>query len=307
MNEKFEQLLKVLEDAETTSGLEPPTSADGNASTNACINGRRVEVLSRTINVLKKLLRERLNPHPASTSAPCSPEEGPTERRNPEEEMHLALSTTGIPTTSVSDSAAGAKSSMGAVDLESAAAVQNAQPAVSATVGAPASTAAAASAPAVPALNRAAVHHMAMPMSAHHPSMTVPPGFAASIPPGMSGQPIFIAVPMYMPPGQGMPPAESGAPLQQVQMRGIAAPAATDDGVDSCDGGDKVEGSCEPLPAPALAVAKVPSALAGAKDAWTMSPGVNFQSMMALQMPQFVTQALSTDDDDEKPTHAVCA
>ena len=77
VNEKFEQLQQVLEEAESTSGLEPPVAPEGQTAANACINGRRVEVLSRTITVLNKMLRERLasssSPSGSSSSSPPSP------------------------------------------------------------------------------------------------------------------------------------------------------------------------------------------------------------------------------------------
>ena len=138
------------------------------------------------------------------------------------------------------------------------------------------------------------------------------------------GQPIFIAVPVYMPQGQGI-----GSPEGPVQAGagGNASAAATQAAATQAQAQAATQAAAPPAAAAAPA-AVAPSAAAApevassraapvkpessglttvGKEAWAMHPSIGFQSMMTLQMPQFVSQALSTEEGDEKPTHAVCA
>lgn len=285
MNERFEHLLQVLEEAESTSGLEPPAAADGQGAPNACINGRRVEVLSRTIIVLKKLLLERPNSSPNAAASVASEEgricESHCGRVEDLSQPRPILSAAPAdPAVLVSDNI-GRHACPTTGNTEAGTLPQHPHPMVPFTLPAaavPAGMVAAAGGSNL--ASTAALQHMAMPVSGH-PPMSMPPGFAR-MPHSMSGQPIFIAVPMYMPPGQGMAPAE-GSAKHQVPVAPTAVASAP--GVSS-----------KPGPVPT-----------GANDAWAMPHGAGFQSMMALQMPQFVTQALATKEDDEEPTHAVCA
>lgn len=290
VNEKFEQLLQVLEQAEQTSGLELPSAAEGQTAANACINGRRVEVLSRTITVLKKLLAERSDS--PSSSSTTTPEECRIldDGRLVEDETLPGFNTTvPAPASSVLDCAASVCPSG---DTSEANAAPNNPPSVdgvhptAASEAAVTATAAAGSTP-----TPAAVYHMAVPMPGH-PSASVPPGFAgmpAGVHHGMSGQPIFIALPMYMPPGQGVASVETSAQAQ-AQAPSVSAGEAPATAVVAPGGGSN-PGS---MPA-------------AGKEAGPMPSGLAHQAMITLQMPHFVTQALSTEEGDEKPTHAVCA
>lgn len=298
MNEKFEQLLQVLEEAEVTSGLEPPAAAEGQAAGSACINGRRVEVLSRTITVLKKLLRERRDAC-SSSSAGVAHGEGSSladsnggGRAKREETLPVASTAAAIPAGPASRCVA---SVCPAGPAEDSAACS------SRPTKAPASMGAAAGSASIPTV----VHHVALPVPGH-PTMALPPGFAGlaggmsgGAPHGMPGhgQPIFIAVPMYMPPSQGMASIDMSTQTQAPTPAAASAMTAT--------AAPATEASTV-VAAPAADVGKPGVGLAG-KEAWAMPHGMAFQSMMALQMPQFVTQALSAEEGDEKPTHAMCA
>lgn len=257
MNDRFDQLLQVLEEAEATSGLEPPYSTEGQAGMNACINGRRVEVLSRTISVLKKLLRERRQFYPDTTEGVgCTSDQDRGDKATVDCGMGLAPS----------------EPNVGHALTTGGDVVNTAGQTATGSTQAP------------------NTKHVAVPVH-RHGSLSMPPGFlgmphgtmsAAGVPNGLSGQPIFIALPMYMPPGQGVPSVDG-----QGQT---AVPAPATDNVPGPKTGENVSDNVE--------VGK----------RWTiLPPGVGFQSMVPLQMPQFVTQVLATDDGDEKPTHAVCA
>lgn len=243
MNDRFDQLLQVLEEAEATSGLEPPILTEGQAAMNACINGRRVEVLSRTISVLKKLLRERRQFSPDAKDVGCTSNQGHGDK------------------TMVD---CGHASTTGGDVVNTEAATGSTQP--------------------------PSTQHVAVPVHGHA-SLSVPPGFlgmphgtmsAAGVPNGLSGQTIFIALPMYMPPGQGVPSVDGQA------QTAVPAPATIN--ASGPRAGENVGDNVE-----------------GAKKCAILPPSVGFQSMVPLQMPQFVTQVLATDDGDEKTTHAVCA
>lgn len=263
MNDRFDQLLRVLEEAEATSGLEPPIPTEGQAAMNACINGRRVEVLSRTIAVLKKLLRERRQFSLDSTQdVGCTSNQGHGDKTTVDCGMGSGLS----------EPKADRASTTGGNIVNTAAATGSTQ--------------------------TPSTQHVAVPVHGHA-SLSMPPGFvgvpqvgmphgtmsAAGVPNGLPGQPIFIALPMYMPPGQGVPSVDG-----QGQTPVPAAPAPATDNAPGPRTGENVGDSVE-----------------GAKKWAILPPGVGFQSMVPLQMPQFVTQVLATDDGDEKPTHAVCA
>lgn len=308
MNEQFDQLLRVLEDAEATSGLEPPPAKEGKTAAHACINGRRVEVLSRTIKVLKKLLQERRDSlageataAAAAAGSPCAQEgpgpDGP--QRAVEEET----------SPSVVAGAAAAAAALAVSDVYGSV-PENARVASDAAVHEAPLLAAAAAAAAAAAMGPGAgvkinpsgvVQHMAVPLSGHHASMVMPPGFAglsghamsaASRVPGHHGQPIFIAVPMYMPQGRGMPLHGVENAVQPPPTVAPPLPAPVPKAIAAAQGAvEKVE--------PATTA---PSG----KGAWAMPAGMSYPSM-ALPTPQFVTQALSTEEPDEKPTHAVCA
>lgn len=294
VNQQFDELLKVLEDAEATSGLEPPPAKEGKTAAHACINGRRVEVLSRTIKVLKKLLQERRDSRAGGAAAveaadsPCA-QESPgwdgSQRAVEEETPSLMVAGAAATAPAVSDvygsAPENARFACDAAEAKDAGNPQvNETPvlAAAAVPGARAET----TAPGV-------VHHMAMPLSGHHTSMMMPPGFAgmsghamsaSNSMPGHRGQPIFIAVPMFMPQGQGMPPqgveSAAQAPAAVAPSQGVAEEAKP--------------------------VTTAPSG----KETFAIPAGMNYQSMV-LPPPQFVTQALSTEGADEKPTHAVCA
>ena len=262
MNERFEQLLQVLETAEATSGLEPPPPAEGQAAGNACVNGRRVEVLSRTITVLKKLLNER------SKSSSVFPEDS----------HHLGDDKAGddAVVSGLTEARAGCVSTAGVADVNAGAVNASTQ--------------------------ASHMQHFALRLNGHTPlsmptgfmgmpGMGIPPGVAsaAGVSPGMSGQPLFIAVPVYMQPGQGVPSADNPGQASATMMPAPASNVAPETGA-----GQQVDASAGGAHAPT------------AKE-WKVSSGVNFESIMPLPLPQFVTQVLAADEGDEKPTHAVCA
>lgn len=296
--------MEVLEDAEVTSGLEPPAPKDGGKAAHACINGRRVEVLSRTINILKKLLQARRESLAAAAAAG-----GGNAGAAGEEEEKPALH--GLESAAVGperppDAPGSAVPGGDSESVSVAADAANAEVTDVATL----ETRVAAEAAATANNPQAVVHHMAMPMSGHHASLMMPPGFAGmsaphGMPPGQhgmpghQGQPIFIAVPMYMPQGQGVPPPSSSLP-STVEGSLAQAPAAA------------TVAPSTPAPTSAAATATVVAETKEAvgmnppTKAWAMQPGMGFQPM-TLQMPQFVTQALAAEEGDENPTHAVCA
>lgn len=322
VNEKFDQLLQVLEEAEATSGLEPPAAKEGKTAAHACINGRRVEVLSRTIQVVKKLLQERrealagVPPPAADTFAAVAggsngwQEEETAEglvldggfRSEVEENSPPPLATeTAAPAASTHDGIDSNEAAGEGVDAQAEAAVA----ASSATDGAAAN-------------HQALMHHVAMPVSGHHASMIMAPGFTGvpghHVPapqngiPGHPGGPIFFAVPMYIPQGQGMPAAATAAVEDAAQ-----APAATT--VTAPSLAATPAAAAEPAPTPVAETAAAPGVVGATeavpapsdKKTWAVPAGMGYQSMMTLQMPQFVTQALSAEEGNEKPTHAVCA
>ena len=331
MNQKFEQLLQVLEDAESTSGLEPPAAQEAKPA-HACINGRRVEVLSRTINVLKKLLQERRDSlaEAAAAGASCAEnvaESGSGGAAGPEE-MPALLAHGASSTAAVAPAAYGScgadptgASFAGSATSDSSDA---AAPLASSSEAEAAAAATTIPSARVGAANAAVVHHMAVPMSGHHAPMMMPPGFAgmpghgmptgAPNMPGHPGQPFFIAVPMYMPQGQGVPPASAAENTAAAAAQAPAAAAATT--AASAPSLTAVPSTPAPAahPAPEMvaaapAVAEMKKEAASAplgKEAWSLA-SMGYQSMMTLQMPQFVTQALSAEEGDESPTHAVCA
>lgn len=285
----------MLEEAEATSGLEPPAAADGQAG-NACINGRRVEVLSRTISVVKKLLHDRRD------SALASPPPNPTLLLLGDPDSSSSACLEGD-SSHVSDCSLVASDALAAATTTAAVPPACSPPAEA--VATPLQAAGVATDSAAPP-----TMHMAMPLHGAHPSMVVSPGFAGMPGAAMSaaaaaaagmhhhhhgapGQPIFIAVPMYMP-GQGVGGGVESAAASHVSMPPVPpvlAGAAT---------------SASPaVVAPGGPVK--PSGAGVGKEAWALPPGMGLQSMMTLQMPHFVTQALSTEEGDEKPTHAVCA
>ncbi|CBJ30965.1 expressed unknown protein [Ectocarpus siliculosus] len=171
------------------------------------------------------------------------------------------------------------------------------------------------------------MHHVAMSVSGHHPSMMMAPGFTGvpghSVPspqhgiPGHPGGPIFFAVPMYIPQGQGMPAAATAATAAAESA--AQAPAATAVAAPSLAATAAAAADPAPTPVAEAAAAAAAAAAPGVVDAteavpapsgkktWAVPAGMGYQSMMTLQMPQFVTQALSGEEGNEKPTHAVCA
>eukprot|EP00903_Cladosiphon_okamuranus_P020594 g18904.t1 len=310
VNEKFDQLMEVLEDAEVTSGLEPPASKEGGKAGPACINGRRVEVLSRTINIIKKLLQARRQSLAAAAAAAAAA--GEEEEPVPHSPGNAAVDQEGASAaaSAVCDSPGGGSAPSASFTANAAAnaAAEVADAACSAPE--PEARGAAETAAATP---QAVVHHVAMPMSGHHASLMMPPGFAGiqaphGMPPGQhglpghQGQPIFIAVPMYMPQGQGVTSSSSSAATAsdnaaQAPASAAAAPllpavpAATPSAAD----------------APSAVVAETKEAVGMAPPVkWAIPAGMGFPQM-SLQMPQFVAQALSAEEGDENPTHAVCA
>ncbi|CAM9228527.1 unnamed protein product [Scytosiphon promiscuus] len=345
VNEKFEQLLEVLEDAEATSGLDLATAEEGKSVTaNACINGRRVEVLSRTIKILKKLLEEKRDalsggPTSAATAvggdgggcgggsgAACrkqedDEEEGPVlhsllERKFADEEKPPLLAA-GNPPGGVPEChrppAGRARTPFAVEDPTAAASATEEKDGCNLHVHeaqASAMTSATGAGTANPAPNL--VHHMTMPVPGHHHApIMMPPGFAGmSAPhgmPGHPGQPIFIAVPMYMPQGQGMGPhTPSPAPASEAAV-GQAPPAAPSSS--SLSSSAAANAAATPEAALRDMAGGMKKAMGGslAKEAWAMPAGMGYPSMTTLQMPQFVAQALSSEEPDETPTHAVCA
>ncbi|CAN0485424.1 unnamed protein product [Ectocarpus sp. 12 AP-2014] len=337
VNEKFDQLLQVLEEAEATSGLEPPAAKEGKTAAHACINGRRVEVLSRTIQVVKKLLRERREalagvPPPgddtlAAVAAGISngwqeeTAEGPVLDGGFRSEVvenntaPLAMETSAA-AASAAAAAAAAASTRDVIDSNEAAVEgsdAHAEAAVAATMVAAAPEGAAAN-------HQALMHHVAMSVSGHHPSMMMAPGFTGvpghPVPspphgiPGHPGGPIFFAVPMYIPQGQGMPPPAAATAAAE---NAAQAPAATAVAAPSLAATPAA--AADPAPTPVAEAAVAPGVVDGTeavpapsgKKTWAVPAGMGYQSMMTLQMPQFVTQALSGEEGSEKPTHAVCA
>ncbi|CAM9554593.1 unnamed protein product, partial [Hapterophycus canaliculatus] len=319
VNEKFEQLLQVLDDAEATSGLEPDNAEEGKPGTaNACINGRRVEVLSRTIKILKKLLEDKRNAisggPTSATSGLCGGDGGGDGGEEEEEEegpvLHSLLERKLIqeekPPLLAGSAATAAAAGAGA----SPSGVPDGLGAKAPALVAAGSTSVSGAKTANP--SPTLVHHMTMPVPGHHHApIMMPPGF-----PGMSaphsmpshpGQPIFIAVPMYMPQGQGMGPPTPSLGTAAESTVGQASPAGH-------------SSSNLPGPAAADATATAEAALGATvesmkramaapltKEGWAIPAGMGYPSMTTLQMPQFVTQALSSEEGDEPPTHAVCA
>lgn len=294
----------MLEEAEATSGLEPPVAPEGQAG-NACINGRRVEVLSRTITVVKKLLRDR-----RGSSSLCHP-------RDPTLSLEVSSSCledgdAPAPTAAVSTAVSVSDYSLVA-SYASATTASSSSPCSEAATNPLQAAATAAAAAAAAAKESAATPtmRMAMPLHGAHPSMAIPPGFAGISGAAMSaaaaagmhhqhgvpGQPIFIAVPVYMP-GQGMGGAggatEGAAPHASL-------PPASAGPVCAAAGASTNASPAAVAPGPVKPTAGV------GKEAWGVPPGMGLQSLTTLQMPHFVTQALSTEEGDEKPTHAVCA
>lgn len=332
----------MLDEAEATSGLEPASAEEGKAgTTNACINGRRVEVLSRTIKILKKLLEEKRNALSggatlaAAAAAPaggCSGG-GPTcgKEENEEEEgpvLHSLLEKfSGEEKASLPAETAGASAPPGVPNCQGPTAGLSRS---SSSEEDPAAAAATAEgkdgfrlheAPAAMATGSGTanpppplVHHMAMPVPGghHHAPIMMPPGYAGmSAPhgmPGHPGQPIFIAVPMYMPQGQSMAPHAPSPGTAAESAVGQASPAAHS--LSNLPGSAAAEASSTQAEA-ALRVAaenmKKAMGATMAKEGWAMPAGLGYPSMTTLQMPQFVTQALSSEEADETPTHAVCA
>lgn len=150
---------------------------------------------------------------------------------------------------------------------------------------------------------------------------------------GRHAQPFFIAVPMFMPPGQGMggtgsaasaeasgesaPPVAPVAPMPAVPspvpppaaaVTVAAQPSAASTSILAADEKSPCEGKAGFVGAltPMAGVPDVSTNVTLGKPSWPMPGGVGFPPMM-LQMPQFVTQALTAQDGDEKVTHAMCA
>ncbi|CAM9527733.1 unnamed protein product [Ectocarpus sp. 6 AP-2014] len=339
VNEKFDQLLQVLEEAEATSGLETPATKEGKTAAHACINGRRVEVLSHTIQVVKKLLQERhealagVPPPPAADALPAvatggstgwQEEESAAEGPVPDGGFRSEEENNNNPTPLATETAAASDATNDVIDSTEAAAEgidAQAEAAVAATlVAAPKGAAANA---------QALMHHVAMSVSGHHPSMIMAPGFTGvpghPVPapphgiPGHPGGPIFFAVPMYMPQGPGMPASSATAAttVTAAAENAAQAPAATAVAAPSLAATPAT--AADPAPTPVAEAAAPVAAAPGVVDAteavpapsgkktWAVPAGMGYQSMMTLQMPQFVTQALSAEEGNEKPTHAVCA
>lgn len=299
-----------MEDAEVTSGLEPPSTTEGGKAGHACINGRRVEVLSRTINVLKKLLKARRGSLAAAGVGvgAAFEEEEPVSHS-------LGSATAAFGQEGAASAAAPAVFDFPGGDSAASASLTSlaANAAAEATGAAGGAHAQETRVAAAEAANpQAVVHHMPMPMSGHHASLMMPPGFAGmpghhGMPPGQQGQPIFFAVPMYMPQGQGMPPSSSAVEGAESAPQALAAAAAPS--LPAAPAALPRSATAANPPAPAVVVAETKEAVSmtpPGKAAWAMPAGMGFQHM-ALQMPQFVTQALSSKEGDEKPTHAVCA
>ncbi|CAM9640982.1 unnamed protein product [Choristocarpus tenellus] len=249
VNTKFEQLLVVLKAAEALAGMAP-SSHDPNSVTPSSSAMRRVEMLSRTIAVLKKFM--------AKQRSSCSSQQTPETQIVGKELVaahHTNVSVAPAPATSQGWSAPS-----GTVTT---------QPTVAA--GTP-------SAPGV---------------TSYHPS--------PSRMPGLQGQPFFIAVPMFMPnPAGVVSSAACSAPIGTVTPNVVS----------------RVEKN---TPVPALMTGFSPSPPrkasipAGSKHGGMNLSGAaaavaaGFPPMMPVPMPQFAAQALTSDGDDEEPTHAVCA
>ncbi|CAB1103787.1 unnamed protein product [Ectocarpus sp. CCAP 1310/34] len=336
VNEKFDQLLQVLEEAEATSGLEPPAAKDGKTAAHACINGRRVEVLSRTIQVVKKLLRERREalagvPPPADDTLAAvaagisngwqeETAEGPVLDGGFRSEVEENNNTAPLATETTAAAAAAAASTRDVIDSNEAAAEgadAQAEAAIAATmVAAPEGAA---------AKHHSVMHHVAMSVSGHHPSMMMAPGFTGvpghPVPspphgiPGHPGGPIFFAVPMYIPQGQGMPPVAASTATTAAAEHAAQVPAATAVAAPSLAATSAAAADPAPTPMAEAAAVAAPGVVdateavpaPSGKKTWAVPAGMGYQSMMTLQMPQFVTQALSGEEGSEKPTHAVCA
>lgn len=350
VNEKFEQLLVVLEEAEATSGLASPVSEHGQLG--ACVNGRRVEVLSRTISILRTLLRERRKRSAGDTAAaaPICFEHVPytsPHRTSAEEEADVigAPRPSAATFPSTGDSPPMKHETCNALAPSFHAASSPHSSAVTSVLGVPAvASAAPPAAPPIPSAGT--VQHVAIPVHQHPhaAAMAIPPGFAMAhhhagmvMSTGMSpgqmaagaahmqasvhsmhqhagiqghhhSQPFFIAVPMYMPsgPAQGVvaPPVATGCAVASnaaaASQAATPAPAATAPAADAA--GTATRSSAEGRPC----VPEKPGVAAFGKDRWPMPGAVGFPPMM-LQMPQFVMQALSAEDGDEKVTHAMCA
>ncbi|CAN0123036.1 unnamed protein product, partial [Ectocarpus sp. 13 AM-2016] len=334
VNEKFDQLLQVLEEAEATSGLEPPAAKEGKTAAHACINGRRVEVLSRTIQVVKKLLRERREalagvPPPGDDTLAAvatgisngwqeeETAEGPVLDGGFRSEVEENNKTT--PLTMETSAAAAAAPTRDVIDSNEAAvggSDAHAEAAVASTMVAAAPEGAATN-------HQSLMHHVAMSVSGHHPSVMMAPGFTGvpghPVPspphgiPGHPGGPIFFAVPMYIPQGQGIPPPAAATAATTAAEIAVQAPAATSVAAPSLAATPAAAADLAPTPVAEAAVA--PGVVDGTeavpapsgKKTWAVPAGMGYQSMMTLQMPQFVTQALSGEEGSEEPTHAVCA
>lgn len=287
VNEKFEQLLRVLEDAEGTSGLEPPSPEDGQ-QTSACVNGRRVEVLSRTIYVLKKLLHERR----AGASRPC--------KVAAETEDPVKVAAMPAPAT-IAESPASGDSTDGAARATLARDAGSCPTPVQASVSGSGGVAAAASG--VSGSAPAPAVQVSMPVHGH-PAVMLPPGFAmpgglqtglAGMPQNLSNQPIFIALPMYMPgQGVGSGAAEASTTKAPVHVPSPVTSAATSSQEAAADE-EKPTQSTSPLVSEGTA-----------KEGGSV-PGMGFPPLMTVQMPQFVARALSGQEGVEKVTHAMCA
>lgn len=280
MNEKFEQLLRVLEQAETTSGLEPPIPEDGQ-QVGACVNGRRVEVLSRTIRVLTQLLSERSCA--SSTPSEVAVEQVETVWASP------ATASACIVESPTSQDASSHSTRASTVENVSPMSSAQASAAAAASLGVASTSANGSSIPTV---------HMGVPVHGGT-AMVMPPGFALphglptgapGAPPNPSSQPIFIAVPMYVP-GQGVLCAGSETnPLPSPSQVQVVQPSAPPT--------QPASEELKEISTPASSGSEL------AKEGWP-TPGVSF-SPMILQMPQFVSRTLAAEGD-EKPTHAMCA
>lgn len=299
--QNFDELLRVVKEAETTFSPDTPSPKKGKTQ-DACINQRRVEILSGAMKLLKKLLKEG---HASPTAAAAAGARESKEEAGAiwdglqtavdQEETSALLAAGTAEAATVTSSVATGSDSRDAGPPNTWYAGDAAKPNKPSDPDEHKTpeqgTAAWAEAGAATAL-----HHMVFPGSSDHAAM-VPPGFVGflgkGIPPapdGMQGhvaQPIFVAVPMYVPQGQVMPKASAVEYAGQVSVSSNPPTAAA------------LTGVTHSVPTVGATVAE--------KRA---PPGTEvrmaYQPMMTLQMPHFVTQRISSKGND-KSSRAACA
>ncbi|CAM9535088.1 unnamed protein product [Discosporangium mesarthrocarpum] len=290
VNEKFEQLLMVLEAAEASTGLCSASNSSGAPPPfPSSASMRRVEVLSRTITLIKKLVARR-----SQGACPTSVQHQPQGATSAPEESPMAAPLT---TASPSPFAVTPPLQLPTQPLQSAGVPSSLQ----------GGTTAVTSASPQQLLDLAAAAY-----SGAGPGQQLP------------GQPFFIAVPMFVPnPGTTAATVAAGGDVgPQIGVGAVnsvlggqmPATMPTSGPPDGCVSKSE-EGLEQPVSAPEpnhMAEAlKAPLPMAG--------PGVlkglgiiTSEAMAAvdvatLPLPPFVAQAISGTGEDEEVTHAVCA